>query len=72
MADKSDREDIVIRLRSRRITNWAHSTGCSPRANGFLVDPECDEAATEIEKLRAWIEKAFQAHPNIDLDIEVL
>ena len=41
-------------------------------------NPDCeiaanmDAAADMLEKLRAWQEKAFQAHPNIDLDIEAL
>jgi hypothetical protein len=29
-------------------------------------------AVDELRELRAWIDMAFQAHPNIDLDIEIL
>lgn len=31
---------------------------------------ERDLAVYEQDALRAWQEKAFQAHPNIDLDID--
>ncbi len=33
---------------------------------------ECKKAADELAELRAWREKAFEAHPNIDLDIEAV
>jgi hypothetical protein len=29
-------------------------------------------AIDELRELRAWRDKAFQAHPNLDLDIEAL
>lgn len=29
-------------------------------------------AVDELRELRLWRDKAFQAHPNIDLDIEAL
>lgn len=29
-----------------------------------------DEAAKEIESLRSFINLAFEAHPNLDMDIE--
>ena len=29
-------------------------------------------AIDELLELRAWQEKAFQAHPNLDMDIEAL
>ena len=29
-------------------------------------------AVDELRELRAWRDKAFQAHPNLDLDIDAL
>jgi hypothetical protein len=29
-------------------------------------------AIDELRRLRAWCEKAFQAHPNLDIEIEAL
>jgi hypothetical protein len=46
-------DDIVKRLRERRITRWIHSTGQTPQASGYAVDAECNEAADTIERLRA-------------------
>lgn len=44
--------DLVERLRERRVTRWVHGTGDTPRHDGLIVDAECAEAATEIERLR--------------------
>jgi len=45
--------DIVDRLRERQVQRWVHSTGETPRADGYRKDAECQEAAGEIERLRA-------------------
>jgi hypothetical protein len=44
--------DITERLRARRVTNWVHGTGESPRAAGFAHDTLCIIAADEIDRLR--------------------
>lgn len=41
---------LVERLRQRRVTNWVHSTGTTPKANGTKPDPLCQEAGLAIDK----------------------
>lgn len=55
-------DDIVKRLRS----------GGTPQVGGKLMtwEKQCAEAADEIERLQAFIDAAFEAHPNLDLDVD--
>lgn len=62
---ETDREQpkalgLANKLAARKITNWVHATGDTPRSSGFCSDQECVEAATllrtqhaELEDLRA-------------------
>lgn len=52
--------ELAHRLATRRVTNWVHATGDTPKSNGFRPDHECAEAASilrtqhaELEDLRA-------------------
>lgn len=54
--------DMAHRLATRKVTNWVHATGDTPRSSGFCSDQECVEAAAllrtqhaELEALRASI-----------------
>jgi len=64
-------EDLVYRLRKRAEirrqipTRKSVQEGKPDRMADLL-----DEAADEIERLRQFVDAAFQAHPNLDLDIE--
>lgn len=64
-------EDLVYRLRKRAEirrqipTRKSVQEGKPDRMADLL-----DEAADEIERLRQFIDSAFQAHPNLDLDVE--
>lgn len=57
-------DDLVYELRAiaRMLPDSVSTETCST----------IDQAATEIEALERFIEKAFIAHPNLDLDIEAL
>lgn len=52
--------DIVKRLRERRVTRWVHNTGETPHAEGYSTDAECQDAADEIERLRAALTTACE------------
>ena len=54
--------DIVKRLRERRVTRWVHNTGETPRAEGYSTDTECQEAAAEIERLREVLQMLADQH----------
>lgn len=64
-------EDLVYRLRKRAEirrqipTRKSVQEGKPDRMADLL-----DEAADEIERLRQFIDSSFQAHPNLDMDIE--
>jgi hypothetical protein len=44
-------------LAERRVTQWVHSTGEMPRADGYRVDVECFEAAAELRRLHGEVEE---------------
>ena len=64
-------DDLVFRLRKRAEirrqipTRKSVQEGKTDRMADLL-----DEAALEIERLEMFIQYAFQAHPNLDLDVE--
>ena len=51
----ASKPDIVARMLARMVTRWVHSTGTTPRKDGYSPDAECIEAAAEIERLRAML-----------------
>jgi len=66
-------QDIVFRLRklaeiSRQISSRKSVQEGKPDRLADLLD----EAADEIEHQRNFINKAFAAHPNLDMDVENL
>ena len=52
------KQDIIERLRTKSIVRWIHNPGATPEMRGHKPDPEAQEAAAEIERLRA-VEKRF-------------
>lgn len=65
-------EDLVYRLRKRAEirrqipTRKSVQEGAADRIADLL-----EEAANEIERQNNFIDKAFQAHPNLDIDIAI-
>jgi len=61
----SDEKALALRLaevlEKRRLTRWVHSTGETPRASGYVVDQECTQAAAELRRLYAEIERLTAA-----------
>lgn len=51
-------QDLVSRLRTKSIVRWIHYPGGTPEMRGHKPDPDCQEAAAEIERLRA-VERRF-------------
>lgn len=51
-------QDLVSRLRTKSIVRWIHYPGGKPEMRGHKPDPDCQEAAAEIERLRA-VERRF-------------
>jgi hypothetical protein len=49
-------------LAERRVTQWVHSTGEMPRADGYRVDVECFEAAIELRRQHDKIEMLQADH----------
>ena len=64
--------DLIQRLRDRRVTNWVHSTGTPPLANGFAHDADCQKAATELERLTAELAAARAEAEGLRADAERL
>lgn len=65
-----DENDLVYRLRKRAEIRRQISTRKSVQEGApDRIADLLEEAATEIEDMRAFIDKAFIAHPNLDLDI---
>ena len=54
--------DLIKRLRARTAPMWTHATCGTPVMHGHKPDPLCQEAADEIERLRA------DAEPMNNLD----
>lgn len=66
-------EDLVYRLRKRaeirrQIPNRKSVLEGQPDRISDLLE----EAANEIERLNAYIQDAFEVHPNLDLDVIAL
>lgn len=57
---------LIDRLRDRRVTRWVHGTGETPRSDGYAVDVDCQEAADEIEQLRAVVAHAANEIEALD------
>lgn len=65
-----DENDLVYRLRKRAEIRRQISTRKSVQeGQPDRIADLLEEAATEIEGMRAFIDKAFIAHPNLDLDV---
>lgn len=56
-------QDIVERLRTKSVVRWIHNPGATPEMRGHKPDPDCQEAALEIERLRALVEPQPQPEP---------
>ena len=64
-------QDIVERLRIRaEIRRQIPSRKSVQEGQPDRIADLLEEAALEIDRLRAWRDSAFEAYPNIDLDIE--
>jgi hypothetical protein len=59
-------EKLLIRAAIRR------KIGRSKDGKPDRIASTCEEAAAEIIRLREYIDMAFEAHPNLDIDIEYL
>ena len=69
--DKMNDQDIVERLRIRaEIRRQIPGRKSVEEGKPDRIADLLDEAALEIEWLRAWRESAFEVHPNLDLDVE--
>ena len=44
---------LIEKLRARTVPRWTHATAGTPVMNGHKPDPDAQEAAAEIERLRA-------------------
>ena len=65
-------QDIVERLRIRaEIRRQIPGRKSVQEGQPDRIADLLEEAALEIDSLRAWRDSAFQAYPNIDLDIEM-
>ena len=65
-----DENDLIYRLRKRAEIRRQISTRKSVQEGApDRIADLLEEAATEIEDMRTFIDKAFIAHPNLDLDI---
>lgn len=74
---ETDREqpmalELADKLAARRVTNWFHATGDTPKSNGFCPDRECAEAAyllrtqhAELEALRKEFELLKRENANL-------
>lgn len=58
-------DDIVYRLKKR-----AEIRRAIPRGEPDRISDVLEEAAKTIEYLQEFMNAAFEAHPNLDLDIE--
>jgi hypothetical protein len=66
-----DEEDLVYRLRKRaEIRRQISSRKSVQEGKPDRIADLLEEAADEINRLEQFIEDAFKAHPNLDLDIE--
>lgn len=51
-------QDLPSRLRTKSVVRWIHHPGETPEMRGHKPDPDAQEAAAEIERLRA-VERRF-------------
>lgn len=64
-------QDIVERLRIRaEIRRQIPSRKSVQEGQPDRIADLLEEAALEIDRLRAWRDSAFEVHPNLDLDVE--
>lgn len=47
--------ELADQLAVRKVSNWVHGTGDTPRRNGFCADQLCAEAAAELRRQHAEI-----------------
>lgn len=71
--------ELANKLAARKITNWVHATGDTPRSSGFCSDQECVEAATllrtqhaELEALRKDVERERKSRQSAQVQNEAL
>ena len=66
-----NQEDLTYRLRKRaEIRRQISSRKSVQEGKPDRLADLLDEAADEINRLEQFIEDAFKAHPNLDLDVE--
>ena len=64
-------QDLVYRLRKRaEIRRQIPGRKSVEEGAADRIADILEEAALEIDRLRAWRDSAFEVHPNLDLDIE--
>jgi hypothetical protein len=64
-------QDIVDRLRIRaEIRRQIPGRKSVQEGAPDRIADLLEEAALEIDRLRAWRDNAFEVHPNLDLDVE--
>lgn len=75
MSEQPKALDMAHRLATRKVTNWVHATGDTPRSSGFCSDQECIEAAAllrtqhaELEDLRKEVERLTEARKQAQID----
>jgi len=59
-------QDLVERLRTKSVVRWIHNPGATPEMRGHKPDPDCQEAAAEIERLRALVARQPLTDEQID------
>lgn len=68
-----DEQDLVYRLRKRAEIRRQIPTRKSVREGSpDRIADLLEEAANKIDQLEAFVDAAFQAHPNLDMDVENL
>jgi hypothetical protein len=66
-----NQEDLTYRLRKRaEIRRQISSRKSVQEGKPDRLADLLDEAADEINRLEQFIEDAFKAHPNLDLDVD--
>lgn len=66
----NDDNDLVYRLKKRaEIRRQIPTRKSEQEGEPDRISDLLEEAAREIEDMRIFIDKAFIAHPNLDLDI---
>lgn len=66
-------QDLVYRLRKRaEIRRQIPTRKSVLEGSPDRIADLLEEAANKIERLEAFVDAAFQAHPNLDLDVDNL